>query len=309
MSEIPFRTCSTSPRLRKGSFTITIDLELGWGWRGIGISPREKELILEEEQIVRRLLALFRRHNIKVTWAVVGNILGDPRNRDSSRSELLGSSSSDAKLWHSQELVKSITRAEPRHDLASHSFSHVSYDTSTPRQYVLNDLTKAKSAHIRHDLPFRAFVFPWNRVGHLDLLAKQGIRIYRGEDDIWYDRLPRRLYRLGLFLDKMMPIAPRTVLPKKGVYNLISIHGCMALHGKYGIVTGRIAISKAKAGIDRAMKLKEAFHLWFHPAAFYYERSRQFQVLGEILSYSSKHVREGNICNLTLSEYLDGVRE
>jgi hypothetical protein len=83
----------------------------------------------------------------------------------------------------------------------------------------------------------------------------------------------------------------------------------MSLHGRYGVVTGRIAISKAKAGIDRAIRLKEVFHMWFHPAAFYYKRSRQFQILAEMLSYSLKHVRKGDLRNLTLSEYLDEAWE
>lgn len=146
-------------------------------------------------------------------------------------------------------------------------------------------------------------------MGHVDLLAAHKIRIYRGTDDVWYRKLPQRLSRLVLFLDKVIPIAPNTVLPKTDAYGLLSIPGCMALAGRYGAFTEKIAISKVKTGIDRAMRLKKVFHLWFHPAAFYYKRARQFQILEEILRYSSQHVQKGDLLNLTLSEYLEDVQK
>jgi hypothetical protein len=296
-------------RLSKGIFTVSIDLELGWGWRGIGISPQMKQLILEEGQIVHKLLALFHRYNTKVTWAVVGHLLLDPPKPNSSTHDSAGLDLSDFKLWYCWELVKSIRQAEPTHDLASHSFSHIPYDEHTTRQLVQNDLEKANLIHRKRDIPFQAFVFPWNHIGHRDLLAAHKICIYRGTDNVWYRRLPQRLSRIVLFLDKVIPIAPNTVLPKTDAYDLVSVPGCMALAGRYGAFTEKIAISKMKAGIDRAMRLKEVFHLWFHPAAFYYKRTRQFQILEEMLRYSSKHMQKGDLLNLTLSEYLEDAQK
>lgn len=296
------------PPLHEGIFTVSIDLELGWGWRGIGISAREKEMILEEDCIVNMLLALLRQYNVRVTWAVVGRLLLDPPNLDSFGPEPPGLDPSDVKLWFSCELVESIRQAEPKHDLASHSFSHIPYDARTPSQHVLRDLAKAKLAHTRRNIPFSSFVFPWNRVGHLKLLAKQGIRVYRGADAVWYDRLPERMGRARLMLNKVIPVAPKTVLPKVDSFGMINVPGCMTMTDRYGVVTGRIAVSKARAGIDRAIRLKEVFHLWFHPAQLYYRRSTQFQTLEEILRYSSEHIRRGDLRNMTLSEYVEEVR-
>src|SRR5260221_3796464 len=89
----------------KGTFCISIDTELLWGRKDLDYS-KFIEKTKKERIIIKRLLALFKKYNISVTWATVGKLYegNDP-------------------LWSGKDIIKSIKK-DKIHELGSHSYSH-----------------------------------------------------------------------------------------------------------------------------------------------------------------------------------------
>src|SRR6266700_2913773 len=91
--------------MKKGIFCISIDLELLWGRKDMDYSKFIKRT-KKERIIIKKLLLLFKKYNIPVTWAVVGKLYEgkDP-------------------LWSAKDILKWI-KNDKIHELASHTYSH-----------------------------------------------------------------------------------------------------------------------------------------------------------------------------------------
>ena len=59
----------------KGVFTLSIDYEFAWGYSDYDFTIEDKVRIRKEIEIVGRLIDLFEKYSVPVTWAIVGHLL------------------------------------------------------------------------------------------------------------------------------------------------------------------------------------------------------------------------------------------
>jgi len=202
-------------------------------------------------------------------------------------------------------MVELIRKASPKQEIGSHSFCHIPYhEGSTNCNAVRADIKIAKKLHEAFNLPFEIFVFPRNIVGYRNLLAKAGIRVYRGNSPRWYNSIPsfsfRRLMDFIYFLFRVPPPTVKATVDETGMVN---IPECMLLFGRNGgrsLVSSRDLIRMGLAGLNRAVKRGEIFHLWFHPSNFAYKIDKQFYSLEAILRYAQRLRENGQLEILTM---------
>ncbi len=279
-----------------GSLCISIDLELAWGvWDkpSAATADYHKRCAEHEGAIVDRLLALFEKHEVCATWAIVGRLL--ERDGEAVKSTRYGE-----RIWYAPDIIEKIANARVAQEVGSHSHAHV-YFEETAREAVRDDLLAAKAVHAQHGLDFTSFVFPRNQVAHLDVLREAGIQVFRSADQGWFidvkSRFGKTAGRVANLMDKVMPIPPTAVSPERqdGLTDLPGSMLLLARNGLRRMVHPRAAIMKARFGLDAARRTGHVFHLWFHPSNFYYETDQQFAVLDDILARADRMRRHGQL--------------
>jgi hypothetical protein len=281
-----------------GKLTISIDLELAWGfWDRLTL---ETLYFAEtaERPICAALIELFDRHSVPVTWAMVAALLDE-----SSAKEKPG----PVNCWYAPDVVEQIVRAKVAHEIGSHGGRHIDLGAADVRQ-AEDDLLFAKQLHRSCDLPFQSFVFPRNRIGNLDALARSGLRVFRGRDVGWTSaahRAGRWAAKAANLADKALPIPPRSVTPQTRA-NLIDVPGSMLLIGRNGarrFVFPAVTRTKLSMGLSRAIRTSEVFHLWFHPSNFYYRRQEQLDTLAWFLELAAEEASRGRIEIATMGSH------
>jgi hypothetical protein len=130
----------------------------------------------------------------------------------------------------------------------------------------------------------RSFAFPRNSVGHLDVLREHGFSCYRGPEPVWYERVgvPRALKRLGHLADVVAARRPPVAAPVAEHDGLWNIPGSMLyfpMHGRRRYIPVSVRVRRAEKGLQRAVRERKVFHLWFHPTNLADESERMFKGL------------------------------
>src|SRR5258708_30958657 len=239
--------------MMKGIFCILIDTELLWGRKDIDYS-KFIEKTKGERLIIKKLLALFKKYNIPVTWAIVGKLYEgtDP-------------------LWSGKDIISWIKK-DKIHELGSHTYSHEIINQISAKQ-ANDEFAKNKAL---------SFVFPRNKIKYLDLLKKNGFKSYRGKDKSEHELLIPRIPPTGkIKITKNLVQIPSSMyfVSARGIRKYISLFNLRYI--------------KSKLGINRAIKKQEIFHLWFHPIDFADNTKPLLKELEEILKYVSDKRNNG----------------
>lgn len=311
--------------MKKGIFIISIDYEFGWGKTETPFSFKDKENIKKEVQITRKLLELFEEFDIPATWAIVGHLLEKNclfkeslPHPEFPRPILTGEKNDwffqhpakedikDSVWFDSDNLIRKIVNSTVKHEIGSHSYSHIDYgDPNINPEAVKVDIEKAKSMHTIFGLSFNTFIFPRNDEGFYESLKEKGVKYYRGTTNRWYEIFPGILKRAARLLNYFLPFAPPVVLPSLHSSGLINIPDSMLLLGREGIrksLSTNTLTHKAKRGLDRAVRERKIFHLWFHPSNLSFETEKQLNVLREILKEAKQLREQGKLDILTMQQ-------
>jgi len=273
-----------------GTVTISIDLELAWGnWDNLQNS-HESRIAQVERPIISALLKIFERYNVPVTWAFVAGLL----DRESS-AKMPGSE----RIWYAPDVIETIVSSRVRHELGSHGGTHRYFDEMSEDEAKI-DLEFAKSIHRSHELPFSSFVFPRNKVAKLEILESYGIKIYRGVDQAWHQRvreLSTELGRIAHLIDKFLPLTPQAVFPRKKD-RLINLPGSMLFIGRDGVrrfISSKNMELKLNKGVTTAITQGRVFHLWFHPSNFWHETEKQLIIFENFIADVARLVEKRQI--------------
>ena len=283
--------------LGKGALCISIDLEAAWGvWDNPAPGYLSKCLELER-MIVDRILSIFDRYDVSATWAIVGHLLKKSEDKDAG----------ELPAWYAPDMIEAIRAAKTEQEIGSHSFAHIYFSNNT-REQAEADLAAARAIHELHGLEFTSFVFPRNMVDHLQLLARAGIKVFRGTDHGWYTAAPGHhpIGRILHLVDTMIPLAPAVVQPLVHPNGLVELPGSMLLMGRNGLrklVHPAVLGLKAKRGLKAAAREKGVFHLWFHPTNFYYDTEGQLATLERIVGEAALLRRERQIDIRTMGSF------
>ena len=312
-----------------GKFVISVDHEFAWGYADRDLSLMDEKRIREEVVIVRRLLLLFEKYNIGVTWAIVGHLIdrgcpwgedGTPHpeyprpvhkneKKDWFRNHPTKHEYRDT-LWYDAENLASMIRAsKAEHDIASHSYAHVLYDEeNTNEESIKADLKNLGRVHRVHDVPLTSFIFPRNVEGYHRHLKVNGFTNYRGNSAKWYDNYSGVVKRAAHLIDYYLPVG-RVVDPCHTVHGLVDVPDSMLLLGRNGArkyVTKKAMVRKAERGLDLAAKKGKVFHLWFHPSNFSYDTNTQFEILEDILIKANRMKEDGSLVIQTMEQVAEG---
>ncbi|WP_114576527.1 polysaccharide deacetylase family protein [Saliphagus sp. LR7] len=294
-----------------GSLVISIDAELGWGFHDLADPPESR--VESGRRGWRRLLALLDRFDVPATWAVVSHLMldrCDGRHADHPAppgwfERERGAWADRPDLRFAPDLVAGILAADPDHELAAHSFSHVLFgDPETTPEIAREEYERSREIAARWGLVVDSFVYPRNDVGHLDVLADCGFRAYRGRSPT-----PEGIRGVA---DAAIRDRSSLVHPRIDEFGLVSIPASLFAFGFEGrlrsiaesVWTDPI-VARARRGIDRAATDDGVFHLWLHPNNL--RATRDDDRMAAILEYAAEVRAESALEIETMGEVADRV--
>jgi len=220
--------------LKTGIFTISLDFELIWGTLDKPKHIRFRRLCnIEREEVIDRLLGLFKEYRVSATWCTVGHLFLD-RHHDGG----IRSTDTDAPIFYGRDLIERIRDCEVSQEIGSHTFTHRIFDDPLCTRSVANqELTSSVRAAREMGVELKSFAFPRNHVAHVDLLTKHGFTSYRGEDVRWYAKNGehRWFHRMGHLVDMFCATTPATVMPVQHETGIWEIPGSMLFTPSHGV--------------------------------------------------------------------------
>jgi hypothetical protein len=207
-------------KLENGMLVISIDVDVGNRELGVinrGENDANVNLYISEYRIGKieetalpLFVETFNDFEVPVTFAIRGQLI----EVNDSIPELL-------------------LKSSVKHDIGAHGYYHREF-TNLSRNEAENELNMISANMEKFGIDPRSFVFPRNKVAHLDLLERHGYKCYRGYGDFMNDRMH---------------------IERKG--QLINIHP--SLHLDDG--TSFVFLKKI---LDISVARKLPFHVWFH---------------------------------------------
>ena len=234
----------------KGMFIISIDVDVGnkelgtlnqgKNDRNVNDNISEYEIGRMEEAALPFLVDVFRRYETPVSFAVRGQVI---------------------ELKYS--VLDLLLDSSVKHDIGGHGYYHSDF-TVFSRKEAENELGLISSGFRKKGLVPRTFIYPKNRVAHLDLLSDFGYKCFRGSGNIFEDRM---------------------CIEKQG--NLVDVHPSAFLGQNFTTIF-------VKRMLDIAEVKRLPLHVWFHPWNFGADKSsiekNVEKILAPILSYARKKV-------------------
>lgn len=295
--------------MTRADFVISLDFEMFWGVTDSRDIAGYGRNVLGEWQAIPRMLALFRQHGVRVTWATVGMLMC--RNyaqwRDIRPSVLPAYARAcispyckdelvrdNARLFFARPLVEQILATEGQ-ELATHTYSHFYCNEAgaTPEQFAA-DLACSRALATDMGVQCRSLVFPRNQIvpAFLPVLADAGIRVYRGNTQHWLYRNGDHVAggtagRLARFADACLPLSGACTVRGQQVGELVNLPASLFLYPwsrpQRALVGMRLY--RIKRSMSAAARSGGMFHLWWHPHNFGVNLEQNLALLEEILRH------------------------
>lgn len=262
------------------SVVISLDAELIWGFHDYETIDWNK--VENARESWRYLIDLFDKYSVPATWGIVGHLFLDRCDGDHSDhpagpdwfSRDSGGRKETEPLWFSPDLIEVILESEVKHELGSHSFSHIEFGNSKTTEAIASaEVERCCKLANEYNLNLQSFVFPRNKVGHRSVLAKHGFTSYRGTNPgRWYDNTTiRPLGKLATFT--LGHPGPPIVTPEVDEYGLVNIPASLYLfsfNGQPKRVVEMISDDPIVRQVERGLKKltqqdQGILHLWLHP--------------------------------------------
>jgi peptidoglycan/xylan/chitin deacetylase (PgdA/CDA1 family) len=294
-------------QLQTGIFTISLDFELIWGTLDKPKHARFRRLCaIEREVVIDRLLALFNEYRISATWCTVGHLFLSSKDRNGIRV-----ADEEAPIFYGRDLLEKIRSCPTPQEIGSHSFTHrIFNDPRCTRAVAEQEMADSVRVARAIGLELKSFVYPRNKIGHVDVLPGYGFTSFRGQDATWYSHTPQRrwFHRAGHLLDMFCATTPPTVMPEWHPAGIWEIPGSMLYtpsHGFRRIVPARARVHRARKGLRAAADQKRMFHLWFHPTDVVVRNKAMIDGLRQILETASALREAGRLNILSMSQVTD----
>ncbi|HHT66587.1 MAG: hypothetical protein ACOX25_02700 [Caldicoprobacterales bacterium] len=311
--------------VRKGTFLLSLDTELAWGSFDLGLTEKLKADFANTRVCLSRLLGLLERYQIKATFAFVGHLMLEKCSPAQGKkhenvvrprfswydkdwfTEDPAANIREAPIWYGTDILHQILRAQPEHEIACHSFSHIIYgDPGCSEACAESDLAACVETAKSHGIILSTFIYPRNSIGHRPLLKKYGFTAYRGKGNEWYNSVKsRRLHQICHLADEFLRIGPGTSLPYIDEYGLCNTAGNMLYLSRSGfrrLIPVSSRVRKAIKGIDRAIDRGEIFHLWFHPHNLASDPDGLLFGLDQIFAYVRRKIDDEELDNCPIGE-------
>lgn len=301
--------------MSKAQFLLSLDCEMLWGTRAYGGLQKYPYLKEGLSSCYDKLLESLENHKVRATFAFVGAMglsreefgaLNLPPLKEAylRRHKLCYEESEEyPELYFSPQTIEKVCASSIDHEIGSHSFSHIRFDHPYMDAHVAQfewDTSYQVLSKFKEDV--RSFVFPENRVGHVESFYKSPFSIYRSRDRYWYSSLSQQ--KLLHFLDQSITSSPYSVSREKDTHGNNCVSGSqmfLAYDGVRSCIPDFIRFKKVKNGIDKAIESSQVFHWWFHPWNLA-SSPRMFEVFAKVLEYVAKKRDEGLLDIVTMGD-------
>ena len=321
--------------LDRGAFVISIDTEMAWGEAHRRDGTAGSHDFAAEREVIDGILAVFARHGISATWAIVGHLFLDSCERgpdgrahpDVARPDYAWldgdwfdidpcSRVDDAPYWYGPDIVAAVAGCAAPQEIGCHSFSHVIVDdpACTPEVFA-SELACAQSVARASGVDgLRSFVYPRNAIGQVDRLAEHGFGCYRGGRPTAAFAGESGWRRRALAaVDKVRPVAGSAVRPAwhpGGVWNVPQTYlFAPATSGRR--LPPALWVRRPLARLHQAARHRSLFHLWFHPYNVTAAPERSLDALDRICAAAARLRDAGRLDVVTMGDLaarLDATR-
>ncbi len=253
------------PNQKKGGLIISADFEMAWAWRyaKTGDDPLQKGRA--EREHFPLIIKILEKYDIPITFSTVGHLFlekcqpGDhawmarlPAFVNDNWKFTTGDwfahdPCSDYKTspeWYAPDLIKMIQDSRVRHEIGSHTFTHIDFSyKNCPSQVAEDEIAACRNAAEPFGVDLKSMVFPGGTWGNIEVLKTHGFEIYRKRCDfeIAYP-----------FRDEQGLLVSPTSGPLEHNLN----YGWSADYFQ-GLLTKYI---------DKAIQTNTIVHFWFHPS-------------------------------------------
>ena len=169
-----------------GVVTLSIELELGWGMHDQAEYGHLSSDRSAETEALHHLLDLADRHDLPITFDVVGHLLHDScsgshlgSHPESWWTEDPGTDRDSDPLFYAPDLVREIRNRETDHEFATHTYSHLLADEATSEE-LDDELATVNDLHADAGLPTpTSIVMPRHQQPDYSILADHSIETIR----------------------------------------------------------------------------------------------------------------------------------
>lgn len=306
-------------------FCIDFELALGMVQCKSGDIPLPKKRLLNGRKAMESILQLMDKHEITATWATVGHLflhscsaINGKVHPEIIRAEYSwfdGDWFSDdpvsnvkhAPLWYASDLIKKIRSSQVRHEIGSHSFSHIVFDDhEISLAAAESDFESFSKAAKNEGLEPLSFVYPTHKQGYKELLLRYNFKIYRGETTEPYVNMQpklRRIMRLFMRLFSIPSSPSQPVIESNGLVHLpASMHFALRAGRLGNIESGTALARRAIKGLDKTVDQGGVFTIYFHDHNFGFREAEHLEALENVFSYVAKLRKAGNIEVKTMAD-------
>jgi peptidoglycan/xylan/chitin deacetylase (PgdA/CDA1 family) len=323
-------------RSEQGALVVSLDFELHWGVRDHRpLDAAERARLLAARAVVPEILAAFREHAVRATWATVGLLFA--RSRDEAQecrpalapayerreldpySESLGRDEADDPFHFAPSLIRYIAN-EPGQEVGSHSYAHYySLEAGHGEEDFKADLVSAKRIAENSGYRLRSYVFPRNQVrrGYLPILRQAGFQTYRGAEraaskaPVTFHEQRRPWMRALRLLDAYWNVnGPQTLEWPHGA-DPVAVDASRYLR-PFQPTLRRLEGARLRRianAMRHAAREKRIFHLWWHPEDFAAHPARNLEFLHQVLNRFDACRREFGMVSLGMGEVAGAAKE
>lgn len=294
--------------MKKGALVISLDFELVWGiFDHIQIS--DKVAYFDNTlSAIPKMLALFEKNSINVTWAAVGMLFNENwdewnaniptviPNYDNQKLNpynygLQHQKSGFDRFFFAPNLIKQIKSVKGQ-EIGTHTYSHYyCLEKGQAIEQFDADLAQAVKMAEKLNINMHSLVFPRNQYNsaYLEICSKHKITTVRTNPNSWYwdttkpETLFSKLARTG---DAYLPIGKKSYLINNiKAEEVICQNASRFLRPQHQFeFLNSIRLTRIKNEIVQAAKNGEVYHLWWHPHNFGIDTVNALKTLQEIIT-------------------------
>lgn len=306
-----------------GKFIISLDFELHWGVFDM-LDDTYNENILGARVSIDKMLKLFKKYDIHVTWAIVGFLFNEDKNDFEQYRPQLLPSYTNKKLnsynceigenetvdsFHYAHSIIKLIKSYPNQEIASHSYSHYycKEEGQTLNEFEEDIKSAIAIAKDKFSVDLKSFVFPRNEINedYLNVLYKYGFTNYRSNPSFWVYQNGHNINLIGKiirFLDSYFNVAGHSVSNAIKNKELLSIKGDRFLRPFKNKFVNRLMINRIKSEMKCAALNNKNYHLWWHPHNFGLNMDENMNNLENILIYYSLLKNKWNMESVCMEE-------
>ena len=328
------------PAPQTACFVISLDFELMWGVRADRSIADYGDTVVGGRAAIPRILQLFKRHDVRATWATVGFLFyrtkaelkaalpdvrpdyDDPRFSPYLDIEGIGNDEDSDPYHFGTSLIEQILDT-PGQEIGTHTFSHYFCLEPGPSLDAFRcDIAAACQAATNKGLELKSIVFPrdqWSSE-HIQICADAGIEAFRGSPTASVYRPMTRgergqLVRTVRAWDSILPSGidtTHTVPPTlhEATVTPVDVPASRFLRvgGGFPPRLTEMHVRRILSEMSYAARNQRLYHLWWHPHNFGRHQDRAFGVLSKIIQHFQRLRDDHGMRSLNMGDWCCGIR-